>query len=84
MLEEQQFDCLPGLWSSESRAYGRAEESSGTQEGGVIYHVITDRMRKNYLLYKVNLHVRLSSCKKLINNDGKTDARGTKVKGRRS
>ena len=34
-LEEWQFGCFPGLWWTESRAYGRAEESSGTQEGVV-------------------------------------------------
>ena len=32
----------------------RAEESSGTQEGGNIYHVISGRTRDSCLVYKVN------------------------------
>ena len=68
---------MPGLWSSESRAYLRVEESSGTQEGGDIYHVIAGRMRRSYFLYKVNLHVQPSSCEKLINDDDeKSNPRG--------
>ena len=34
-LKEWQFSCFPGIGWTESRAYGRAEESSGTQEGVV-------------------------------------------------
>ena len=76
-FEEQQFGCLPGLWSIESRANGRAEESSGILEGGDTYHVIAGRMKKNYLFYKVNLPIRPCSCKKwIIDDDEKTDARG--------
>ena len=79
-LEEWQSGSFLVLWASESRAYGRAEESSGTHEGAVAYHVIAGRMRKSYLHYKVNLHVRPSSCKILINDDDeKTDAKGTEV-----
>ena len=40
----------------------RAEESSGTQEGGDIYHVISGRMRNRCLVYKVNFHGRPFSC----------------------
>ena len=47
-----------------SRAYGRAEESSGTQEGGKIYHVTSGRMRKSHLVYKVNLHGKPFSSKR--------------------
>ena len=50
---------LPGIVGIRVRAYGRAEESSGAQEGVVTYHVIAGRMRKSYLLFKVNLHVTL-------------------------
>ena len=68
--------CL-GRGRQESRAYGKAEESSGTQEGGDTYHVIAGRKRKSYLVYKVNLPLRPCSCKKWINDhDEKTDARG--------
>ena len=76
-LEEWQISCLPGLWASESRAPLRAEESSGTPESVVSYHVIAGGMRKSYLLYKVTFHVRLSSSQILINDDDeKTDASG--------
>ena len=39
-------------------------KSSGTREGGDTYHVIAGRMRKNYLVYKVDLLVRPCSCMK--------------------
>ena len=63
------------LWALESSAYGRADELAETQEGVVVNHVIAGMVRKRCLLYKVNLHVR-SSCKMLINDDDKIDARG--------
>ena len=34
-LEEWQLGCFPGLWWTKSRAYGRAKECSGTQDGVV-------------------------------------------------
>ena len=69
--------CFLGSWSIESRAYGRAEETSGTQEGRDIYHVIAGRMRKSHLVYKVNLQDMPFSCKSQLDSyDEKTDARG--------
>ena len=46
----------------------RAEECSGTQEGGNIYHVIPGRTRNSCLVYKVHLHGRHFSCKIQIND----------------
>ena len=65
----------PGGWKSDKlvACLGRGHQSqepmeelksSGTQEGGDTYHVIAGRMRKSYLVYKVNLLVRPCSCKK--------------------
>ena len=34
----------------------RAEECSGTQEGGNVYHVFAGKTRNSCLVYKVNLH----------------------------
>ena len=59
-LEEWQFGCFPGLWSIELRAYGRAEESSGTQEGVVTYHAIAGKMCRSHLACKVKVHARLA------------------------
>ena len=41
-LKEWHSRCFP----EQPRAYGRAEELSGTQEGGRIYHVISGRTKK--------------------------------------
>ena len=59
-LEEWQFGRFPRLWWKESRAYGRAEESSGTQEGAVTWHVIAGKMCRSHLAYKVKVHTRLA------------------------
>ena len=46
--------------SEQSRAYGRAEESSGTQEGVVTYHAIAGKMCRSHLVYKVKVHAQLA------------------------
>ena len=55
----------------------RAEESSGTQEGGDLYHIISGRMRNSCWVYKVNWYGRPFPCKTQINDYDEIFVRGS-------
>ena len=58
-LEEWQSGGFLASWPSESRAHGRAEESSGTREGVVKHSAIAGKSQEEDLLYKVNVRAML-------------------------